>query len=97
MVSIAPLLIASFAFNFNNFVLIWLLTRGGPPLSGYAVPVGETDILISFTFNIAFASGRGADYGLAAAITIFIFLIVVALASASFRYTKRLEEVYGAL
>jgi ABC-type sugar transport system permease subunit len=97
MVSTAPLLIGSFAFNFNNFVLIFLLTRGGPPLAGYSVPVGDTDILISFTFNLAIASGRGADYGLAAAITIFIFAIVVILSATSFRYTRRLEEVYGGL
>ena len=34
MVSIAPLLIASFAFNFNNFINIFLLTEGGPPIVG---------------------------------------------------------------
>src|SRR5690606_30502191 len=28
LVSVAPLLIASFAFNFNNFNIIYLLTRG---------------------------------------------------------------------
>ncbi|MGH9167126.1 MAG: maltose ABC transporter permease MalF [Acidimicrobiia bacterium] len=97
MVSIFPLLIASFAFNFNNFVLIFLLTRGGPPLAGYAVPVGETDILISFTFNLAITSGRGADFGLASAISIFIFLVVAGLSAFGFRYTRRLEEVYGGL
>lgn len=31
MVSVAPLLIASFSFNFNNFSVIYLLTRGGRP------------------------------------------------------------------
>ena len=30
MISVAPLLIASFAFNFNNFTLIEYLTGGGP-------------------------------------------------------------------
>jgi arabinogalactan oligomer / maltooligosaccharide transport system permease protein len=33
---VAPLLIASFAFNFNNFNVIYLLTRGGPPVAGFA-------------------------------------------------------------
>ncbi len=97
MVSIAPLLIASFAFNFNNFIAIFLLTDGGPPLVGYSIPVGETDILISLTYDLAFASGRGQLFGLAAAFTFFIFLIVVILSFFSFRYTKRLEEVYGSL
>jgi ABC-type sugar transport system permease subunit len=95
LISLAPLLIASFAFNFNNFINIFLLTRGGPAIVGYDVPVGETDILISFTYNLAQASGRGQNFGLASAITFFIFLIVVILSAASFRWTKRLEGVYG--
>ena len=97
MVSIAPLVIASFGFNFNNFINIFLLTEGGPPLVGYEVPVGHTDILISFTYNLAAASGRGQNFGLAAAITFFIFMIVVVLSVISFRFTKKLEEVYGNL
>ena len=97
MVSIAPLVIASFGFNFNNFINIFLLTEGGPPLVGYEVPVGHTDILISFTYNLAAASGRGQNFGLAAAITFFIFMIVVVISIISFRFTKKLEEVYGNL
>jgi ABC-type sugar transport system permease subunit len=97
MVSIAPLLIASYGFNFNNFVNIFLLTEGGPPYVGYEVPVGQTDILISFTYNLAIATGRGQNFGLASAITFFIFLIVVAISAFSFRFTRRLEEVYGSL
>ena len=33
LVSVAPLLIASFAFNFNNFNVIYMLTSGGPRTS----------------------------------------------------------------
>ncbi len=97
MVGIAPLIIASFAFNFNAFVNIFLLTQGGPPITGYAVPVGETDILISYTFNLAVASGRGGQLALAAANTFFIFFIVATIAAISFRFTKRLENIYGSL
>jgi len=96
LISTAPLLIASFAFNFNNFINIFLLTRGGPPLVGYDLPVGETDILISFTYNIAQASGRGQNFGLASAFTFLIFLIVVVISAVSFRFTRRLETIYGA-
>ena len=38
LVAVAPLLIASFAFNFNNFNNIYLLTGGGPPAER---PVGR--------------------------------------------------------
>jgi ABC-type sugar transport system permease subunit len=97
MVSLAPLLIGSFAFNFNNFVLIYLLTNGGPAILDSAVPVGSTDILITFTFDLAAASGRGNQFGLAAAITVFIFFLLMVISSISFRYTKRLEGIYGSL
>ena len=47
-----PILISSFAFNFNNFNLIFLLTGGGPQMVGGNA--GETDLLVTYTFNIAF-------------------------------------------
>ena len=95
LVSTAPLLIGAFAFNFNNFVLILLLTQGGPPLSGYDVPVGATDILISFTFDLASGAGRGNQFALASAVVVLIFLVVAIISAFSFRFTKRLEDVYG--
>jgi ABC-type sugar transport system permease subunit len=95
LVSTAPLLIGSFGFNFNNFVLPFLLTNGGPPVPGATVPVGETDILITFTFDLAISSGRGNRFALGAAIVVMIFLIVAVIAAFSFRFTRRLEEVYG--
>jgi arabinogalactan oligomer / maltooligosaccharide transport system permease protein len=95
MVSLAPLLIGSFAFNFNNFNLIYLLTAGGPPVLGAEVPVGHTDILISFTFNLASASGRGNQFGLAAAVTMIIFMLLLLISAFSFRFTKHLEDTYG--
>jgi ABC-type sugar transport system permease subunit len=97
MVGIAPLLIASFAFNFNNFVNIYLLTDGGQPVIGWDVPFGETDILITFVYDLAVASGRGGQFALAAAATFFIFFMVAAISAFSFRFTKRLETIYGNL
>lgn len=97
LVSLAPLLIASFAFNFNNFTLIYLLTGGGPS-SGDAtliVDPGGTDILITFVYKIAFASSDGRDYGLASAFSILIFVLIGTLSWLSFRRTKALEEING--
>lgn len=94
MVSLAPLLIGSFAFNFNNFVLVFLLTRGGPPVLDSAVPVGHTDILITFTFDTAVNAGRGNNFGLGAALAILIFIMVATISAISFRTTKQLEETY---
>ncbi|MDM7853738.1 ABC transporter permease subunit [Cellulomonas alba] len=92
MVSVAPLLIASFAFNFNNFTLIYMLNNGGPQFVGAPVPVGHTDILISFVYSIAFGTG-GHDYGLAAAVSILIFLVVGLISWLGFRQTRTLEEL----
>jgi arabinogalactan oligomer / maltooligosaccharide transport system permease protein len=95
LVSVAPLLIASFAFNFNNFNIIYLLTRGGPPFPGAPVAVGQTDILISMVYQISGLAGQGGtrQYGLASALSIIIFLIVGAISLISFRQTRRLEEI----
>ena len=95
MVSISPLLIGSFAFNFNNFTLIFLLSGGGPPIVGSEVSVGWTDILISFTYKLAISGGRGNLFGLASSVTIIIFALVLIISAISFRYTKRLERIYG--
>lgn len=73
-----PLLIASFAFNFNNLVLILLLTTGGPDIPGTIIPAGRTDILASFTYRMAF-DDSGTQFGLAGAITLMIFVVVAAL------------------
>jgi ABC-type sugar transport system permease subunit len=93
LVAVAPLLIGAFAFNFNNFTLIELVTQGGPATPGAQTPAGQTDILISYSFRLAFASGRGQDYAFAAAISIVIFLIVAAITLFNFRLSRRVEEL----
>ncbi|MFZ0546049.1 MAG: maltose ABC transporter permease MalF [Candidatus Promineifilaceae bacterium] len=93
LVSVGPLLVASFTFNFNNFNLIFLFIEGGPPIANSATRAGHTDILISYVYNFAFASGRAKEYGLGSAITIVIFIIVAAITLFQFRYTKMWEEV----
>ena len=92
LIAVAPLLIASFAFNFNNFGNIYLLTGGGPAADDQSV-AGATDILITYTYKIAFESGKGNDYGLASAVSILIFFIVATISGIAFWKTKALEEV----
>lgn len=85
---LTPLMIASFAFNFNNFVMIYLLTSGGPNMIGTTEPAGYTDLLVSYTYRIAFEGSGGQDFGLASAIATLIFLLVGALALVNLRFTK---------
>jgi len=90
---LTPLLISSFAFNFNNFNAIYLTTEGGPFAPGNPAN-GATDLLITYTYRLAFG-GSGAQYGYAAAISIFIFLIVGTVSAIAFRRTRQQEEVYA--
>ncbi len=92
LVAVAPLMIASFAFNFNNFNNIYLLTGGGP-YTGTSSIAGSTDILISYTYKLAIAAGKGNDYGLASAVSIIIFFIVASISGVSFWRTKSLESM----
>lgn len=89
---LTPLLIASFAFNFNNFVMIYLLTSGGPNMIGTSEPAGYTDLLVSYTYRIAFEGGGGQDFGLASAIATLIFLLVGGLALFNLRFTKLSQD-----
>ena len=92
LVAVAPLMIASFAFNFNNFNNIYLLTGGGPNAAN-VIDRGSTDILISYTYKLAIATGKGQDYGLASAVSIIIFFIVASISGVSFWRTKSLENI----
>lgn len=87
---LTPLLIASFAFNFNNFNLIYLLTGGGPKNQLDGEIAGATDILISYTYQIAFGSSV-QDLGLASAISVIIFLIVASISLYGVRKSKVLD------
>ncbi len=89
---LTPLLIAAFAFNFNNFVLIQLLTQGGPNMIGTSEPAGYTDLLVNYTYRIAFEGAGGQDFGLASAIATLIFLLVGALALLNLRVTKVAQD-----
>jgi arabinogalactan oligomer / maltooligosaccharide transport system permease protein len=92
LVALSPLLISSFAFNFNNFNVIYLTTAGGPfPADNPSV--GGTDLLITYMFRLGFGA-QGAQYGFGAAISVFIFTIVAIISVVSFRRTRALEEVY---
>ncbi len=93
LVAVGPLLIASFTFNFNNFAVIYAYNEGRPPIPNTATPAGYTDILISYTFRLAFESGRGANYGYAAAITIVIFSIVAVITLLQYRVMGTWEEI----
>jgi ABC-type sugar transport system permease subunit len=92
LVIVMPLLIASFAFNFNNFNLIYIFNNGNPPIPGAPLPIGQTDILISFIYKLAFVSSSVSDFGLGAAISVVLFIVVGSITLFQIRATRALEE-----
>jgi arabinogalactan oligomer/maltooligosaccharide transport system permease protein len=93
LVALSPLLISSFAYNFNNFNAVQFVTKGGP-FPPDNVSSGATDLLITYTYRLAFG-GSGAQFGFAAAISTIIFAIVATMSIIVFRRTRQLEEVYS--
>ena len=93
MVAVSPLLIASFSFNFNNYTLVDLLTGGGP-FPGSPIDGGQTDLLITYTYRLAFGTSE-QFLAFASALSMLIFIIVGGVSAYGFRLTKRLEEIQG--
>jgi arabinogalactan oligomer/maltooligosaccharide transport system permease protein len=90
--ALVPITLTSFAFNFNNFNIIYLLTDGGPAYEGGISTARGTDILISWAYNEAFRSQGGYAYGLGSAISLLIFFITIAISLINFRVTGALKE-----
>lgn len=92
LTALVPITLTGFAFNFNNFNLIYLLTDGGPAAAGNPATARSTDILISWAYNEAFRAQGGYAYGLGSAIAILIFFITIAVSLMNFRVTGALKE-----
>ena len=92
MVSVAPLLVSSFSLT-STILSDIPADVGAAAHAGAQTPAGHTEILISYTYMLAFESGRGTDYGLASAVTLVIFLITGVITFFNFRFTGALEDV----
>lgn len=88
-----PLILGSFAFNFNNFSLIYLLINPQPGVEGRPSTAQAVDILISWAYKTAFQADGGQAYGLGGAISVIIFVITVFISLVNFRLTGALREV----
>ena len=75
-----PYLLTSFTGNLNNFNVIYLLTGGAPTKTDAIATggtVGNTDLLITWLFNMT--TGAEPKYYLASVIGIMIFIVVAVL------------------
>jgi len=91
--TVAPLLVASIAMALNNFGVIYLLTGGGPTFPNSNGNAGATDILISYTYKLAFNGQEGNNYGLASALSILNFILVGCISIYGLRRIKTMEGV----
>ena len=85
--SLIPVLISNFAFNFNQFTAIYLLTEGGPTVPGSEA--GATDILITYSYKLAF---NLYQYGIACAYAIIIFVVVASVSGVNIKLTGAFDD-----
>lgn len=84
-----PLLISSFAFNFNNFGSAYLITNGNPARTTTQF-AGYTDILASVNYKLITVSGK---YSTASAISIIIFILLAAISFFQLKKSGQFSEV----
>lgn len=84
-----PLIISSFAFNFNNFGSAYLITQGNPARLDTQF-AGFTDILASVNYKLSIQFGR---YDIASALSIIIFLIIATISFIQMKASGQFEEV----
>ena len=87
--ALVPLSLLGFIWTFNMFNVIYLMTDGGPNL--YFGEPGQTDILITYVYDVAFRDGA---YGVAAAWSVIIFLMLTAF---SWTYMKQTNATEAAV
>lgn len=87
--ALIPVLISSFAYNFNNFNSAYLITQGGPPKLD-AQYSGYTDILASMGYKM---TNTFFKYNMGAALSIVLFVIVAVFTLTNMKFTKAFEEV----
>lgn len=84
-----PLLISSFAFNFNNFGSAFLITEGLPARIGTSF-AGYTDILASVNYKLSTQFGR---FDIASTISIILFIILATISYSQMKMSGQFEEV----
>lgn len=84
-----PLVISTFAANFNNFGNIYMITQGGPARVDNQF-AGYTDILASTTYKMTTWSNR---YELSATFSVLIFILVGTFTLVNMRMSGAFKEV----
>ena len=90
--TVAPLLVATVRLQLQQLRGDLPAHRAADPFSPDNPTAGGTDILISYTYRLAFGAG-GAQIGFASAVSVILFVITGVIAALQFRATRSLEDV----
>lgn len=92
LVATSPLLIMTFAMNFNNFGMIYFITGGGPGAGRFSrAYAGHTDILISWIYKLT-TDQTIRWYSMASVFSILIFLVIGTVSAWNFMRTRAFKE-----
>jgi arabinogalactan oligomer/maltooligosaccharide transport system permease protein len=91
MSQLAPSLVMTFAYNFNNFGSVYLLTEGGPVNPDYRF-AGHTDLLITWIYKLTLDFQQ---YNVAAVVSVVIFLFLSTMAIWQFRRMQSFKDEVG--
>ncbi|MGL6259272.1 carbohydrate ABC transporter permease [Vibrio sp. WXL210] len=91
MHQVAPSFVMTFAYNFNNFGVVYLLTEGGPINPEYRF-AGHTDLLITWIYKLTLDFQQ---YHIASVVSIVIFLFLSTIAIWQFRRMKSFQTDVG--
>ena len=89
--TLSPLLVTSMAGALNAFGVIFLLTNGAPVFSDSNGNAGATDILISYSYKLAFNGQEVNNYSMASALSILNFIMVAIASIYGYRRMKTME------
>ncbi len=85
-----PIILGTFAYNFNNFGVIYLLTGGQPVEVGQLPTAHSTDILLSWGYNTAFLFGN--NRGMASAIAVLVAFLTIGISMVNFSVAGVFKE-----
>ncbi|WP_461225375.1 carbohydrate ABC transporter permease [Lacticaseibacillus suihuaensis] len=85
----SPALIQQFIGNINNFNVIYLLT-GGYPMNNNYNGAGDTDLLVTWLYNLVF--GQTQRYNASAVLGILIFILSATFSLIAYRRTNAFKE-----
>ncbi len=84
----APLVINGFAYNFNNFTLIYMLTSGNPANGEYFY-AGNTDILLSWLYKLTLEQNQ---FHMASTVSIIVFIFIASISAFNYMNTRSFRE-----